>query len=252
MNSGEQLDGGILTVSTKNRNFMRVSIFLQAAVTFPSVGMHDTAWFNGSSDKRLQTSCGSIRDACHADPSNAATILLRCNSNQRLSQDLARMRLGFFATDVGLIDLNTFAQPIAARPNHRPSQFVQPRPGGQVAAQAQHPLQSHRAGSILLASHIPHGSEPQAQGLACVLKDRPSGDRGLMPTSPTDQSPTSGGPSRASRAARTGKSVQPTKLDEVISTSLLHGESILEFQQSSGVVLSHAGGNLPIVVGGVN
>jgi hypothetical protein len=46
--------------------------------------------------------------------------------------------------------------------------------------------------------------------------------------------------------------VQPTKLDEVISTSWVRGESILEFQQSSGVVLSHAGGKLPIVVGGVN
>ena len=89
---------------------MTVSIFLQAAVTFPSVGMHDTAWFNGSSDKLLQTSGGSIRDACHADPSNAAFILLRRNGNQRLSQDLARMRFGLFATDVGLIDLNTSAQ----------------------------------------------------------------------------------------------------------------------------------------------
>src|SRR4029450_5625707 len=162
MNPRKQLDGSILTLSTQNRNFMMVSIFLQAAVPLPSIGMHDTARFNGSSDKLLQTSCGGIRNARHADPSNATTILLRRNGNQRLSQDLACMRFGLFATNIPLLALDPSAPPIPARPNHRPSQFVQPRPGGQVAAQAQHPLQPHRAGSILLASHIPHGSEPQA------------------------------------------------------------------------------------------
>ena len=162
------------------------------------------------------------------------------------------MRFWLFATDVGLIDLDTSAQPIPARPNHRPSQFVQPRPGGQVAAQTQHPLQPHRAGSILLTSHIPHGAEPQAQRLACVLKNRPRSDRGLVPAAATDQPPTSGGPGRASLAARADKTVRPTKLDEVIPTSLVRGESTLKFQQGLGVVFAHTGGKLPIVVGGVN
>jgi hypothetical protein len=35
--------------------------------------------------------------------------------------------------------------------------------------------------------------------------------------------------------------LRPTKLDKVIPTSLVRGESILEFQQGSGVVLDHAG-----------
>src|SRR5262245_7652157 len=243
MNSGEQLDCSILTLSAQNGNFMTVAIFFQAAVALPSIGMHDTAGFNGCSDKLAQTSCGGIRDACHADPSNAATILLRRNGHQRLSQDLARMRFGLFATDVSLIDFDTSAQPIAARPNHRPSQLAPPRRRGRRPAQAQHPSHPPRAGSICLAIYIPHGSKPQPQGLARVVKERSSGGRGLMPTSATDKPPTSGSPGRASPAMWTDKTVRPTKLDKVIATSLVCGESILEFQQRLRVVFDHAGRN---------
>ena len=73
-----------------------------------------------------------------------------------------------------------------------------------------------------------------------------------MPTAATDPPPTSGGPDRASLATRTDKTVRPTKPDEVIPTSLVRGESILEFQHGPRVVLAHVGGKLPIVVGGVN
>jgi hypothetical protein len=73
-----------------------------------------------------------------------------------------------------------------------------------------------------------------------------------MPTSATDQPPTSGGPVRASPTVRTDKTGLPTTLDEVIPTSLVRGESILKFKQGSRVVLGHAGGRLPIVAGRVN
>jgi len=252
MNPGQQLDGGVLTFSTQNRNLMMVSIFFQAPVALPSIGMHDTAWLNGPSDELLQTGCRGIRNARHADSSNATTVLLCRNGYQRLSQELAGMRFRLFATDVGLIDLDPSAQPISARPNHRPSQFVQPRPSGHVAAQAQHPLQTHRAGSILLTSHIPHGPEPQTQWLACVLKNRPRSDRGLVPAAATDQPPTSGRPGRASLAARADKTLRPPKPDEVITTSLVRGKSILKFQQGPRVVFAHTGRKLPVVVGGVN
>ena len=97
------------------------------------------------------------------------------------------MSTWLLATNVGLIDLQTSAKPIPTWPNHRPAQFVEPRPGSQVAAQTQRPLHSYRADSILLTRHIPHGSKPQAQRLARVLKNRPRCDRGLMPTAATDQ-----------------------------------------------------------------
>jgi hypothetical protein len=39
----------------------------------------------------------------------------------------------------------------------------------------------------------------------------------------------------------TDKTVRPTKLDKVIPTSLVRGESMLEFQQRLRVVFDHAG-----------
>jgi len=97
----------------------------------------------------------------------------------------------------------------------------------------------HRAGSTLLTSHIPHGAEPQTQRLGCVLKNRPRSDRGLVPAAATNQPPTSGGPSCARLAARSNKTVRPTKPDKVIPTSLVRGESALKLQQGLGVVFAH-------------
>jgi transposase-like protein len=85
-----------------------------------------------------------------------------------------------------------------------------------------------------------------------VLKNRPRSDRGLVPAAPTDQPPTSGRPGRASLAARANKTVRPTKPDEVITTSLVRGKSILKFQQGPRIVFAHTGRKLPVVVGGVN
>src|SRR5580704_8644466 len=84
-------------------------------------------------------------------------------------------------TPVSLVHLDDAIQPVPTRTNHSPAQFMQHRPGGLIAAQAENTLQAQSTDAILLAGDLPHGAEPDRQGQVTVLKNGSRGDRHLMP-----------------------------------------------------------------------
>ena len=55
-------------------------------------------------------------------------------------------------TDEGFVHLDRAGQTVPAKPDHRTSKLVQPRPCGSIAAQAEDSLQSRRAGAVLLTT----------------------------------------------------------------------------------------------------
>ena len=79
-----------------------------------------------------------------------------------------------------LVDLDPATQSVPVRPDHGPSQLVQPCPGRLVAAQSQHAPQTQRTGAVLLAGHKPHGAKPHRQRFPGVLENGACGD-GTLP-----------------------------------------------------------------------
>ncbi len=75
------------------------------------------------------------------------------------------------------------------------------------------------------------GPEPGVETQASVVKDRPSGDRGLAPTSPAHKAQASALPGCPAATDRTSEPVGPTTLDQVAPTSRVIGKRRLELRQ---------------------
>ena len=88
-------------------------------------------------------------------------------------------------TDQSLINFDFSAKLFASRANHRPTQFMQHRPGCLIAWQPEKPLESHRIDTHFLVSHPPDRSIPQTQGYLASMKDSSGHGRGFCSTTPT-------------------------------------------------------------------
>src|SRR5208283_4976953 len=136
-----------------------------------------------------------------------------------------------------LVHLYAPAQPIAARAHHGAAQFMQQRPGRLVALQAQHTLQADGTDAVLLAGHPPHGTKPQGQRQATVLKDRPGGNRALVVTTGTAHKTVGLRPALRLAAARAPKTVRPTKLKQVLPARRFRRKACLQLRQISRIIL---------------
>src|SRR5882724_3789437 len=76
---------------------------------------------------------------------------------------------------------NDPTQPLATRPHHGLSKFMEHQPGCSVAAQAKNPLQAQGTDAVFLAGHVPHGSKPSPHRQVSVLEDG-SCQYGNLPT----------------------------------------------------------------------
>src|SRR6266850_2125269 len=87
----------------------------------------------------------------------------------------------FHCAPIRFIHFNDPTQPLATRPHHGLSQFMEHQPGCSVAAQAENPLQSQGTDAVFLAGHTPHGSKPSPHRQVSVLEDS-SYQYGNLPT----------------------------------------------------------------------
>src|SRR5215469_8068683 len=114
---------------------------------------------------------------------------------------------------------------------------MQQRPGRLVAPQTQNTLQAHGADAVLLAGHPPHGTKPQGQRQAAVLKYRPGGDRDLVVTTGTTHETVAFRPALRLATARAAKTVRPTKSKEVLPAGRLRRKARLQLPQVSRIIL---------------
>src|SRR6516164_7045306 len=114
---------------------------------------------------------------------------------------------------------------------------MQQRPGRLVALQAQNTLQAHGADPVLLAGHPPHGTKPQGQRQAAVLKDRTGGNRNLVVTTGTAYKTVAFRPALRLATARAAKTVRPTKLKEILPAGRLGRKACLQLPQVSRIIL---------------
>jgi hypothetical protein len=107
--------------------------------------MYSATWLNRLFYELHQAVPGSVRNALHANPSDAGPIVLSGNHNQGLTLRLSAPHSLLQTTQKGFVHLHPPRQPIATRPYHRSPELVQPRPRGLIAAQPQQTLCRPRA-----------------------------------------------------------------------------------------------------------
>ena len=221
----------------------------QSLVGFPSIGMHRSARDHRRLDKTQEVLGRTIGNSRHANASDASTVLLRRDDDQRLGGAAPSFVSG--TTDLGFVHFDPSVDLIPTGADHGPTEFMQNRPRGLIAAQAQDTLQPQRAGSVLLAGHLPDRSTPQPQRQTAILENGPGSHCGLMTTASTDPSPSLRRPGLPSATLGTGKSFRPPQCRQVSAALLIGGKTLFHFQKRLRIVLNHPF-TLPLAVGGVN
>src|SRR6266496_2070245 len=143
----------------------------------------------------------------------------------------------FSAADIGFVDLDGAREAIPAGSNHRPAQFVEPRPGCLVATQPKHPLQAQGTDAVLLAGDEPHRQEPHPQRLARPLEDRAGRQRRFSSTCPAVKHPTRRYPRLPNRSASpANEPLRPTQPPDIVPASRLGAEPIIHLLERPRVI----------------
>src|SRR5215472_16107017 len=150
-----------------------------------------------------------------------------------LSPQVPTPKTFLLSTQVSLVHLHSPRPQVAPGPNHRPTQFMQPRPGRLVSAQAQHSLPSQGAGALLLDRHPPHRTEPQPQIVPAVTEVWVRASGALA--KPASQRPRSTLP-----ATWATEAVRPPQPKEILPTGFLGGKTNFKLTEIARVVLHRA------------
>src|ERR1700723_683126 len=228
-----------------------MGISVQSHVGGQTVGSDRAFWSDGLSDEPVQSGLGQVRDRTQADAANAFSIFLGGDDNQSLDLRPPADCASLLPTPVSLVHLDGAIQPVPTRTNHSPAQFMQHRPGGLIAAQAENTLQAQSTDAILLAGDLPHGEEPDRQGQVTVLKNGSRGDRLLMTATAARPPIPPNRPSIGSRAPRAHPSSGPPQSCEVFGAGILAAKPPFQLQQGLRKILAHDTQTLHLGVGGV-
>ena len=131
---------------------MAIAELGEETVALQPVGDHDGTRLDGFLYERKQALRRGAHHAPHSDPANRSAAHLRANYDKCLLSDVPAPPTRLNPTDEGFVHLDRAGQTVPAKPDHRTSKLVQPRPCGSIAAQAEDSLQSRRAGAVLLTT----------------------------------------------------------------------------------------------------
>ena len=90
---------------------------------------------------------------------------------------------------------------------------------------------------MFLIGYPPHGSEPVLQRKAGSMKDRPSRDRGLVPTPAAHQKASCGCPTAAGHALGATEPGRPPQVGQIGTTGTFCSETLFELGEGSHIVL---------------
>src|SRR5579875_1550114 len=229
----------IFSLRLTTLNLTVMDIATQPQVGRQAVGSDGAARLDSLSDKPVQAGARQIGDAAQPDAANAFPILLSGHDNQGFFFRSSSTNTGFLTAPVGFVHFNHTHQPVAAWPDPGPTQLVQDRARGFVAAQTQRTLQSQGADAVLLVGDIPHGSKPSPQQQVAVLKDGARRDRYFIPATPAPPAIPPNLPSLSSLAPGTSPTARPAQPCKVFSTGLFIVKASFQFHQSPRIIFDH-------------
>ena len=233
---GNQVDmpeflGCQLRVSCRVGDSMAIAGFLQAPITFPAVGMDQTAWLRTLAHKTHQTRSRCVGDMTQTDSPHFAALQFHRNHDQCFAHKLSSANVLLLAAQVSLVDLDTSAQPLASQSHHRLPQLLQHQPGRLIAAQTEFALQTLGAQPCFLGARQPHCQKPTPQRYPRVVQDGSRRGRGLPLAGATEHRSSPGRPSLRGRAIRANEPHWPADTDQILATGLLAGKPFSELHQ---------------------
>ena len=202
-------------------------------VSFPSICLNDRPFIYGLGNKRNQTRCRKIRDMLDTNSPQPMTPFFDFNRdhNTGLLETLPSFHCRLFPSNKSIVHLNLARQPLSARPDHRPAEFVKPNPSRLGTLQTHDPLQTCSAHAGLLSAYPPHGSKPHPKRFPGTLHDGACSQRSLMVTVRTLYQIPLISPSTVVSATGATKTVWPALNPKILSASFLGTESSFEFHQ---------------------
>ena len=238
----------VLAAAPDDQPAMAVARLWQDEVGRQAVGNDEGAGSDRPTDERQDARGGRVQNAPEANPTCPSATHLCRDHDQGFLADVPTAAAFLDAPDEGFIHLHLAGQQVPARPNHRSTELVEPRPCRLVAAESEDALKAEGAGAVRLGRHPPHGLEPEAQGAASAVEHGPRGHRDLTAAALAVHERPLGQPCLGRLAARAVESTRPPQLREVLPTGILRREPAVEFCQGARVLgVGHAV-TLPVAV----
>lgn len=192
---------------------------------------------DGLLNERAKTVGRRVTDAPHPNATNRPAANFRRDRHKGLLPHMATSSPRFHTPNKRFVHLDRARESVTFWAHHRPAQLVEPRPSRAITPQSEYSLQPHRIGAIFLARQPPHRSEPQAQRLVRLVKDRASCERPLRVARGALDAIPGRPPSRVALAGRTHEPLRPAKSHEIRSAVRLRAESVFELQLRPRVIL---------------
>lgn len=218
---------GILCAALHNVPRVAIAVPGGRTIGLQPIAHHHAALLNGLPDEGGQALARPIDNPLHANASDPVAANFSGHGHQGLVADVPAPSALFDPADKRLINLT--GERFPGWPNHRPPQFVQPRPCRLVAANPQQVVEAARTRPILLSNYSPHRLGPESDRFPRVLKDGAGGDRhrGFACATPKEflrREPRPGAP-----AGWASEALGPLHLHQISPTGLLCGELVIEF-----------------------
>jgi hypothetical protein len=227
--------------------------FSEGIVSSPPICFHDSALLNMIYNKGDQTQCRKIKDMPNTNSSKPTSVFFdfHCHDDTGFLKALSTPNSRFLTSNKCIVNLYSPRQLLPASPDHCPSKFVKPSPGGLRAFQTKDSLQTSCADPCLLSANPPHGTKPHQQRLPGALHDC-SGDQGsLMVTVGTFNKVALVGPSMAVPTLWATKTVWPSLRENILPARLFAIESLAKLHQISWKIWLAFFSHAPILENGV-
>jgi len=232
---------GLLPPPCEDRHLAPVAELLDATVALPAVCMDDTSGIDRAKDERVEVARRRVRDESKANPSDSLAVDLGGHCDQGLSLRFPAADAPLEAPEARLGDFDNPFESASPRSYHRPTEFVQPRPGRHVAPNTQDPLEAQGAHHVVVAGHVPDCPEPQTERLLRVPATRSGADRRLV-VAPSARDECTRDQTRVVVAApRATEAIGPAKVDKIVPARGVGREARLELQEILWVVLRGRG-----------
>ena len=224
----------------------------QPGISRPGVCPDHAPRFDHCLDKSPKAFCRSISHMLEANPSDSfRRFIFNADDDQSFPFCPSTSLTTFFAsTDIGFVYLNAPRESVSSRSHHSPSEFVQPLPGGLIAAWLNDSFKSKSVGTVFLGGDVPHRAKPLTQWLTGAMENRAGGYGSLDTTVSTIPQPPARPPRSIRPTLRAYKTIRPTQSRQVFQASSLSRKTLLELCQRPRIVFHDR--ILHLVATGVN
>lgn len=148
-----------------------VAQFGQSSIASPSICLDSAPWLDTLLNGPFQTGSGRIRYTPETNSPGLTFLKLYHDNNQRLPRCSPTPLTWFLSTYVDLVCFDRARETVPPWSYHGTPQLVQQGPGGVIAAQIEHPLQSLCVRAIFLSSQVPDSPKSKPQRQLCILKN---------------------------------------------------------------------------------